>query len=185
MTPSRSGNVQLNWVSELIDPNTGLWKIDVVHHTFSSAEADAILNIPLRSDGGEDVLAWAPEKSGIYSVKSAYRSLMIQNEQKALEEGTAIETLAIEQHMWSRLWKLKVIPNIRVFWWRVMRGILPVESLLKYRHISNDSACKLCLDPDETLMHALLDCAHAMKFWNVAPEWLDIQRPNLQSVVEE
>ncbi|KAE8787277.1 Alanyl-tRNA synthetase [Hordeum vulgare] len=179
MTPTRSGAAHLNWVWELIDPDAGVWKADVVRQSFSLPEADAIFNIPLRAGGGEDVLAWAPEKSRIYNVKSMYRSLMIQNEREALEEGTATETSVSERHMWSRLFKLKVIPNVRVFWWRVMRGIIPAESLLKYRHISMESTCKLCLDLDETLLHALLDCVHVKKFWNVAPDWLDIRRSDL------
>ena len=39
---------------------------------FFSNRAEAILNIPLNPAGGEDSLAWALEKSGIYTVKSAY-----------------------------------------------------------------------------------------------------------------
>lgn len=127
-------------------------------------------------------MAWAPERSATYTVKSAYRSLMIQNEHKALEEGTFTDTSATDKQLWSRLWKLKVLPKVRVFWWRVMRGILPVESTLKYRHISSESKCKICLHADEDMMHALLNCTHARRFWNEAPEWLDIKRPDLHPV---
>ena len=63
----------------------------MVRQIFLAPDADAILNIPLRSSGGEDFLAWALEKSGIYSVKSAYRSLMTRNERHTLEEGTVME----------------------------------------------------------------------------------------------
>ncbi|KAE8785482.1 Alanyl-tRNA synthetase [Hordeum vulgare] len=179
MRPARLDNHQLLQVSELIDLYTGTWNIDLVRQVFTTAEADAILNIPLRSEGGEDVLAWAPEKSGLYSVKTAYRSLMTQVELRARDEGTVTDTPLSEQQMWARLWKLKVLPKVRVFWWRVLRGILPVESVLKHRHISNDSACKLCLNPDETLRHALMDCSHARKFWDIAPDWLEVSRPDV------
>ncbi|KAE8767807.1 Alanyl-tRNA synthetase [Hordeum vulgare] len=179
MKPARSDNHKLRQVSELIDPYTGTWNIDLVRQVFPTVEADAILNIPLRSEGGEDVLAWAPEKSGLYSVKTAYRSLMTQIELRAREEGKVTTTPLSEQQMWARLWKLKVLPKVRVFWWRVLRGILPLESVLKHRHISNDSACKLCLNPDETLRHALLECFHARKFWDIAPNWLEVSRPDV------
>ncbi|KAE8797471.1 Alanyl-tRNA synthetase [Hordeum vulgare] len=180
MRPVRSDNHQLRQVSELIDQYTCTWNIDLVRQVFPTVEADAILNIPLRSEGGEDVLAWAPEKSGLYSVKTAYRSLMTQVELRAREEGTVTDTPLSEQQMWAILWKLKVLPKVRVFWWRVLRGILPVESVLKYRHIANDSACKLCLNPDETLRHALLDCSHARKFWDIGPDWLEVSRPDVK-----
>ena len=108
--------------------------------------------------------AWAFEKSSSYTVRSAYHSLithnayhslMTHNKHTALEEGTVIEASATERQLWSRLWKLKILPKVRVFWWRVLRGILPVEATLKYRHISTVSTCKICQHEDENMMHAL------------------------------
>ena len=95
---------------------------------------------------------------------------MIRNERQALEEGTTTDTSEMDKQLWSRLWKLKVLPKVRVFWWRVMRGILPVESTLKYRHISSESRCKIYLSSEEDMMHALLNCIHARRFWNEAPQ---------------
>jgi hypothetical protein len=47
----------LNTVSELLDSESGCWKIDIIRANFMAPEADAILNIPLRRGGGEDF--WA------------------------------------------------------------------------------------------------------------------------------
>ena len=78
MTPvARLGDAQISWVTDLIDDENWTWKTDVVRQSFIPPDVDAILNIPLRSGGGEDFIAWAPERSGIYTGKSAYRSLMI------------------------------------------------------------------------------------------------------------
>ncbi|KAE8801746.1 Alanyl-tRNA synthetase [Hordeum vulgare] len=63
--------------------------------------------------------------------------------------------------------------------WRVMRGILPDESTLKYRHIRDTSMCKLCLLADENLEHALIHCSHAHSFWVEAQALLDFQLPTL------
>jgi hypothetical protein len=155
----------INLVAELIDHDIGSWKIDMVRNNFIAPDADAILNIPLRRAGGEDSCAWSLEKSGVYSIKSAYRALMSRNEQAALDEGTITETSSTEKQMWTILWKLNVMPKVRVFWWRVLRGILPVEATLKHRHISQLSRCKICLAKDEDLMHALITCDHAQRFW--------------------
>jgi hypothetical protein len=46
----------INFVLELIDHDTGYWKIEVVRRNFIPPEADAILNIPLCHGGGEDFL---------------------------------------------------------------------------------------------------------------------------------
>jgi hypothetical protein len=161
-----SENVTL--VGQLIDHDIGAWKIDMVRQKFITPEADAILNIPLRRDGGEDSWAWSLEKTGNYSVKSAYRALVSRNEHRALDEGTITESSTSEKHLWSALWKLNVMPKVRVFWWRVLQGILPVESTLKHRHIAPIARCKICLAADEDLQHALLLCDHAKKFWSEA-----------------
>ena len=100
----------------------------MVRRNFIPPEADAILNIPLRREGGDDFWAWSLEKTGIYTVKSAYRALLSRNEQVALDEGQITETSSAEKQLWSGLWKLNVMPKVRVFWWRVLRGILPVEA---------------------------------------------------------
>jgi hypothetical protein len=48
---------EINMVSELIDHDIGSWKIEMVKRNFIAPEADAILNIPLRRDGGDDSYA--------------------------------------------------------------------------------------------------------------------------------
>lgn len=104
-------------VADLIDGEVGCWKNNVIRRNFIAPEADAILNIPLRRGGGEDFLAWSLEKSGVYSVKSAYRALVNHNEHLALDEGTVTGTSTNEEQMWKALWKLNVVPKVRVFWW--------------------------------------------------------------------
>jgi hypothetical protein len=104
---------------------------------------------------------------------------MMHNEFITLEEGTITETSDSEKQLWTRLWKLKVVPKVRVFWWRVLRGILPVECLLHYRHIAALARCKVCLAANEDMMHALINCSHAKKFWTEARNWLDLRIPDL------
>ena len=104
---------------------------------------------------------------------------MTRNEHIALEEGTTTESSMTDKQMWSRLWKLKVIPRVRVLWWRVLQGILPVEATLKYRHIATVSTCKICLHSNEDMMHALLECPYTRQFWDAMPEWIDVKRPTL------
>ena len=142
--------------------------MDVVRQNFLHPDAEAILNIPLNPAGGEDTLAWALEKSGIYSVKSAYRSQVTQNEISSLEEGTITESSSANKQLWTALWKLDVVPKVQVFWWRVLRRILPDSSTLQHRHIKHNSLCGVCKAMNEDLLHALISYAHARKFWVAA-----------------
>ncbi|KAE8789864.1 Alanyl-tRNA synthetase [Hordeum vulgare] len=166
-------------VSELLHTESGTWRVELVRANFAAVDAAAILNIPLRRGGGADFLAWAHEKSGNYIVKSAYRALMTHNEQLAQVEGQVTDASVAQTHLWKLLWALKVVPKVRVFWWRVLRGILPDESTLKYRHIKDTSLCKLCMLADENLDHALIHCSHARTFWVEAHALLDFQLPTL------
>ena len=113
------------------------------------------------------------------SQASAYRALVNQKELIALDEGTATSTSTSDQQMWSALWKLNVVPKVRVFWWRVLRGILPDEATLNYRHIAEIRRCKFCLAMDENLEHALIHCSHAKRFWAEAEALFDFHLPRL------
>ena len=175
----RPPSSDLTKVSELIDTYNWTWKVDLVRATFITPDAEAILNIPLRSDDGDGFLAWAHEITGVYSVKTAYRALTNQKELSAHDEGTATGTSTTDEQMWTKLWKLNVMPKVRVFWWRVIRGILPDEATLKYRHITETNICKLCMAEKEDLMHALLHCSHAHQFWDEASSVLGTRRPRL------
>jgi hypothetical protein len=104
---------------------------------------------------------------------------MTHNEHIALAEGTMTGTSLSEKQLWSRLWKMQVVPKVRVFWWRVLRGILPIERTLQHRHIATLAKCRICLSADEDMMHALVKCSHARKFWREAYHWLDVKLPDL------
>jgi hypothetical protein len=62
---------------------------------------DAILLTPVNGNG-EDFWAWAPEKHGVYSVKSAYRLLEANRKQVVEDEASGSSS----SHDWQTLWKL-------------------------------------------------------------------------------
>ncbi|KAE8789387.1 Subtilisin-like protease [Hordeum vulgare] len=113
---SSASVTSIDKVSELIDDDTWSWRQDAVRDTFSPSDVAAILNIPIRQGGGEDFLAWAFDKSGNHTVKMTYRALVIQEELCAQEERAATRTSQTDQQLWKALWKLKVIPKVRVSW---------------------------------------------------------------------
>jgi hypothetical protein len=58
-------------VSDLIDPTTNQWDVEVLQGLFCPEDMNDILKIPVRG-GMEDTVAWHPDKKGVFSVKSAY-----------------------------------------------------------------------------------------------------------------
>ena len=175
----KPANSTVELVSELIDSDNWTWHQHVVRDNFIALDAEAILNIPLHFGGGYDFHAWAFDRTGNYTIKTTYRALVTQKELAALEEGTVTGSSQTEEQMWKSLWKLKVLPKVRVFWWRVVRGILPDECTLRHRHIKVISRCNVCNAMDEDLMHALVHCSHAKSFWAAAREVLDLKLSSL------
>jgi hypothetical protein len=103
--------VGLSRVAELSDGNDKRWNEDLIRQSFITIDAEEILKIKPSRRMDEDVLAWAPDKSGIYSVRYAYR--LLKDEQLRLnteKEGSS----STEGTWWKRLSCLKVPPKVRV-----------------------------------------------------------------------
>lgn len=80
---------------------------------------------------------------------------------------------------WKVLWKLKVQPKIRVFWWRVMMNFLPANGELERRHIREDGWCQMCGHGNESLFHTFIQRDHALLFVNAAKEFFQVKLPKL------
>ena len=53
------GDAMIPRVANLINADQGTWNSELVRHNFIAPKADAILNIPLSFEGGDDSWAWA------------------------------------------------------------------------------------------------------------------------------
>lgn len=165
-------------VHELFLPGTRIWDEAAVYRSFMAIDAAKVLKIKPSSRLENDVLAWAWEKNGNYSVRSAYK-LLIQD-QMAIAMAASGETSASgESSFWGTLWKLDVPPKIRVFWWRVLHNSLPSKSEPKRRHVEKESHCEMCGDADESLYHVFLQCPVARRFWSEVKKVSGVLVPNL------
>jgi hypothetical protein len=107
-------------VNELIAVDSQ-WNISLIRSLFFAPDVESILQIPLRSSEGEDWLAWSLEKSGMYSICSAYRAMALRNQMEDVAIGGAASSSSESNgDIWKRLWTLCVVPKVRAFWWRVL-----------------------------------------------------------------
>ena len=65
------GNNIVTTVDELINPIDFTWDVDLVNSLFWRVDVNRILQIPI-TPGREDCVAWNYNRSGLFSVKSAY-----------------------------------------------------------------------------------------------------------------
>lgn len=88
-------------VCELIEPNHGSWKADLIQSIFFPHEVEDICNIALSSKLPKDKQVWAPTNNGRFSVRSAYRVAM-----ELASEGTvgASSDDSRLRRFWKHLW---------------------------------------------------------------------------------
>ena len=64
---------RLKWVSNLIDEETKSWKVDVLERYFYQHDVEVIKTVKIPWRPSEDFVAWHFEKSGCFTVRSAYK----------------------------------------------------------------------------------------------------------------
>jgi hypothetical protein len=68
-------------------------------------------------------------------------------------------------------------PKVRNFMWKFIKIGLPTNANRRFRHLSADGACEMCLHVNEDGYHAVMDCPHARglrydmrRVWCLPPE---------------
>jgi hypothetical protein len=148
-------------VSVLIKAETGSWDRELIERVFLPSEASLILSMTLSSRAPSDLLVWGGEKSGRYSVRSAYR--MLATAEPAGHPGSS--TTDHWRTFWKKIWSVKVPFKIRNFLWRVCTNALPTLVNLQRRNIVASAKCCFCLVEEEDLMHALWTCPKLLPLW--------------------
>ncbi|KAL0446258.1 UNVERIFIED_CONTAM: putative mitochondrial protein [Sesamum latifolium] len=131
------------------------WNHDLITEEFLPEDAEAILSIPLTESPSADIV-WHFERSGRFSVKSAYASAVQCSEE-------ASPSMARED--WRFLWRSRVLPKVRMFMWRCGHGALPTLRNLKDRGVCPDTQCPRCDNDQEDLFHVLFTCSFARLVW--------------------
>jgi hypothetical protein len=153
-------NLQILNVSDLLT-TSGEWNTEIIKTCFLPIDADAILRQPIGRNS-QDFWAWNSEKTGVYSVRSAYK--LLYNKKFGWNQNLAPGSSSVG--LWKMLWKLQVPPKVRVFWWRVANDFLPARQVLFKKHIEPVAFCEDCGDPEESIRHVLVDCSIARIFWH-------------------
>lgn len=91
---------------------------------------------------GEDAAFWGGEESGLFSIKSAYKSLS-SNEWQA------------QSNCWQKVWKLQVPQRVRTFMWLAMKQVLLKNSVRFKRHMAPNPWCDLSAGVEESIIHVL------------------------------
>ncbi|KAL0311521.1 UNVERIFIED_CONTAM: putative ribonuclease H protein [Sesamum angustifolium] len=121
-------NVQNMCVSNLISPITREWDVDTINALLWPVDREAILQIPLSTSGGPDLLIWHYSNNGLFSVRSAYHLAL--SSFLASNAGTS-DGRPRYKKLWKSIWQAKVPSKAKLFIWRAIRNALPTAANLR------------------------------------------------------
>lgn len=129
--------------------------MEKLNQFFLPMDVEAIVAIPLSTRVQDDFWAWQFEKTGVFSVRSAYRLFVrTKTDREAWLDGCpSSSNVDSEGRGWTTLWKVQVPSKIRVFLWRLAQHSLPTGDLLKHRHMAESARCAICGEPDSWAIH--------------------------------
>jgi hypothetical protein len=121
-------------------------------------------NVSLQVDKVDRRL-WRLETSSVYSVRSAYNFLTVNDPVEA----------AVSVHV-SSLWHREVPLKVVLFAWRLLRDRLPTKDNLFRRHVVgvDDLSCVSGCGEVETSSHLLLHCDFFGTVWNHIFRWIGV-----------
>uniref|UniRef100_A0A803N073 Reverse transcriptase zinc-binding domain-containing protein n=1 Tax=Chenopodium quinoa TaxID=63459 RepID=A0A803N073_CHEQI len=152
-------------VSDIINENNS-WNVTEMELYLQQEDIEKILEIPLVTPMGQDILYWKHTSNGTFSVKSAYWLGML---------GRTSTNTAVVDSLWKHIWNMDGPPKIKHFLWRACSSSLAVNMELFQRHTIENGSCQCCQTYCETVHHALFFCPSSRRIWENSSFWEDIQ----------
>jgi len=120
---------------------------------------EAIARIKLPSRSTEDVLAWHAEKTGLFTVRSAYNlALKLKHGETMQSSSSSPEG---ERKLWSNIWGVDIPPKVKIFAWKLSKNILPTKHNKLKRKQEVEDIYDICGMEQETCFHAVVSCCRA------------------------
>jgi hypothetical protein len=152
--------------------------MDLLQQYFIPADICEIVKIKPSRRLDADHISWAPDKQGLFTVRSAYWFAMDENwATSSLSSSSAPDG---NRTLWDLVWKSDVPPKVQHFAWRLATNSLPTWCNKKRRNIEISDQCPLCGMEVEDNFHPFLRCPLAKDLWIVMSEvW---QLPDIVSI---
>lgn len=116
---------RLKWVSDLLDKEGREWDTGKLRSIFNTVDVEAISKTKLPHRPSEDFLAWHMEKTGLFTVRSAYNlALKLANLERSQTSSLAPDD---ERKLWDRIWSGSVPPKVIVLAWKLVWDSLPTR----------------------------------------------------------
>jgi hypothetical protein len=170
------GRQRSKWVAELLDTSGRDWDYNKLVAMFNPADVEAIAKIKIPARASEDVLAWHFERTGTFTVRSAY-NLGMQLKHKQDAQATSSSPNG-DRKIWSNIWKVEVPSKVRIFAWKLSKEILPTKENKFKRKLEAEDMCDIWGLISETSFHAVVDCQQAYNLRRAMREHWELPAEN-------
>jgi hypothetical protein len=143
-------------ITTRMTPGRREWDTQVLKTCFYNHDIEEICKIRL----SERMHAWHYEKTGIFSVKSAYR-LALEQDQKISEQPGSSAMASGSRPLYRAIWTAQVPPKVKAFAWRLAQEGLATQCNRRPRKQTQSATCQICGAGDEDGHHAVVQCTKA------------------------
>ena len=147
------------------------WNVSKLHSYLGNpALVQKVLGLPIPLTEIKDSFCWGLSTSGSFTIKTA----------SWLSHGNDHN----DSHWpYQGLWKLDIMPKIKIFLWQMCHNALPVRGNLFRRGCQLDPICPLCTNDIESSEHLFQDCPQTRQSWELAQQhrWIPYQTPTTAS----
>jgi ribonuclease HI len=165
---TKQGRCRLRWVSDFLN-HDGSWNEQLVRRWFEAIDVHEILKIQTSRRNDPDFIAWNPDKTGVFTVRSAYRLAFEEQLRAEGRQATSSEPLGASPD-WKCIWQCPVPHKVRIFAWKLAQNALATQSNMARRGMETPATCLICGVEEETTYHAMIKCPHARGLWDVMKE---------------
>ncbi|KAL6279433.1 hypothetical protein ACE6H2_016314 [Prunus campanulata] len=143
------------------------WDLSRVSLFLDQETIRCIISLPIGISSLPDRWIWPWTSNGEYSVKFGYHITHSMANSRIV--GPPQTSHVVSTQVWKGLWKLKSLPKIKFFCWRILSNAIATKLNLFKRKISQSSMCPVCENNEESVEHLFLLCPWTAAVWFGSP----------------
>jgi hypothetical protein len=104
-------------------------------------------------------IAWSMEKTGGFTVQSAYNLALKLSSTQISQASSSVPDG--DRKLRSHIWGGRVPAQVNVFVWKLCRDVLPTRQNKFRRRCDTDDCCPICNQEPKSSWHAVVACPQA------------------------
>jgi hypothetical protein len=152
-------------------PGRREWDEQLIRTHLYPHDAEEVLKVRLTERAEEDFIVWHFERSGVFTVKSAYRLAMDSDPDARRAEGSSSSPDG-SRSLFKQIWSANLPPKVRIFAWKLMHEGLATQLNRERCTLAKDATCEICGREDESAYHAVIRCTKPFALrWALRQQW--------------